>query len=78
MCIRPSVPRGAPPLPPDEGFGACGGAEAERWAHRCHEAVDWALRLRAALEGCREALGQAGSDYEPPAGWDVVLGLPEL
>ena len=52
--------------------------EAERWSHRYHNAVNWAVRLHAALEGCREALEAAGSSYEPPAGWDLLLTLPEL
>lgn len=52
--------------------------EGESWAHRYHDAVDWALRLRDALEACRRALETAGSEYEPDAGWDRLLDLPEL
>lgn len=53
-------------------------SEVERWSHRYHDAVDWALCLRDALEACREELEAAGSSYQPPAGWDLLLQLPEL
>lgn len=53
-------------------------SEAERWSQRYRDAVDWALRLRDALEGCRRELQAAGSGYEPPPGWDVLLELPDL
>jgi hypothetical protein len=59
-----------PPLPPRPGD--------ESWAPRYHDAVDWALRLREALRDCRVALEAAGSGYEPPAGWDLLLDLPDL
>jgi hypothetical protein len=42
------------------------------------EAEFWALRLREALDECREVLQTAGSCYEPAAGWDLLLNLPEL
>lgn len=53
-------------------------SEVERWSQRYQGAVAWALRLHEALDGCRRALEAAGSAYEPPAGWDLLLEIPLL
>lgn len=63
---------------PVDGYVVRPQSEAERWSHRYQCAVDWALRLRDALEECRQELEAAGSGYQPPAGWDLLLTLPEL
>lgn len=64
------------PMPHDEASMPDRRRAEARWVSRYRDAVDWAIRLQDALRGCREALREAGSDYEPSAGWDGLLTLP--